>query len=113
MYSVYIYCKEKLGREEVDAGKTISPFLLLPRAGAELSLAWAPGTESGDTLPKIIGLENKYKSIIAQLKDSLGLEERRRSRRMVQVCLRMSVCSRGIGESMIKSEGEAGNDARL
>lgn len=32
---------------------------------------------------------------------------------MVQVCLRMSVCSGRIGESMIKSEGEAGNDARL
>lgn len=77
--------------------KIIFPFVLLPGAGADLSLAWAPGTESGDTLPKIIGLENKYKSIIAQLKDSLGLEGRR-SRRMVQVCLRMSVFSRRIGE---------------
>lgn len=58
--------------------KEISPFLSLPGAGADLSLAWAPGTESGDTLPKIIGRENKYESIIPQLKDSLGPEGQRK-----------------------------------
>lgn len=30
----------------------LSPFLSAPGAGADLSLAWAPGTESGDALPK-------------------------------------------------------------
>lgn len=75
MYRAYIYCKEKLSREKADPKKIyiFSPFLSLPGAGNDLSLAWAPGTESGDTLPKIIGLKNKYRSIIAQLKDLLGL----------------------------------------
>jgi len=65
--------------------------------------------------PNIIGLKNKYKSIIAQLKDSLGPEGQwkdGRSRRTERVCLQMSVCE-PMGESVIQSEGEAGNDARL
>lgn len=65
--------KVKLARIEVDAGKQFPPFLLLPGAGADLSLAWAPGTERRYPLPNIFSLENKYKSITAQLKDSLVL----------------------------------------
>lgn len=63
------------------AEKQFSPFLSLPGAevgaGTDLSLAWAPGTESRDTLPRIISLKNKYRSIIARLKDSLGSEGQR------------------------------------
>lgn len=51
--------------------KPISYFPLTAWIWADLSLAWAPGTESEDILPKMIVL---CKSYTAQLKDSLGLE---------------------------------------
>lgn len=52
MYSVYIHCKEKIGQGGGGCRKTVSPFLSLPGAGSDLSLAWAPGTERRDTLPQ-------------------------------------------------------------
>lgn len=79
MYSVYIYCKDKLVREDVNAEKQFphSSFCL----GLALLCPWhGPQAQSGDRLPKIIGLKNKYKSIIVQLKDSLELEGQRKDR---------------------------------
>lgn len=79
MYSVCIYCKEKnRAGEEVDAE------IFFPHSSQRLGLGlicpWhgpqAPRVEMHSL--KIIGLENKYKSIIAQPKDSLAPEGQRK-----------------------------------
>lgn len=59
MYSEYIYCKEKLVREDVNAKKQFPhSFHCL---GLVLHCPWhGPQALSADRLPKIIGLENKY-----------------------------------------------------
>lgn len=84
MYSVYIHCKEKLGREEVDAEKQLphsshclGPGLICPWHGLQALSVQIPS-------PKM--MDNKYKSIIAQLKVSLELEGQRKDRRVGGRC---------------------------
>lgn len=49
-FCVYIHCKEKLGREEMDGDEQFPPLLSLPMAGSDLSLAQALGAEHGEFL---------------------------------------------------------------
>lgn len=91
--------------------KPISYFPLTAWIWADLSLAWAPGTESEDILPKMIVL---CKSYTAQLKDSFGLEGQKKGGGVWDVASLFAYeYVFGQKGSMIKSNGEAGNDARL
>lgn len=81
MYSVYIHCKEKIGQGGGGCRKTLFSHssrclglgLICPWHGLQALSVEIPS-------PKMIGLDNKYKSIIAQLKVSLELEGQRKDR---------------------------------
>lgn len=78
--------------------------------GADLSLAWAPGAEGGDTVPlkdRKKSLDNKHESIKAPLKSLVGAEEteeqergpkkKEKSHCCCAFCLQSGACSSASG----------------